>query len=313
MIDLKSRRPAKVRWFVVTQWNLDCDYDALLKYKSGQIRYICYGKETCPKTGKFHHQLFMYMRGNTTYGKKQLGKLGGMFGPIHCHVEPMWGRVDENEYYCSKESELIKHGDEPKQGRRGDIDECAASIMAGELTVDQLCVENPGFFHQYGRTMDRIEAIALRKRWRSWMTLGEWITGPTGAGKSHRAFKMWDPETHYSLNIQDGGWWDGYTGQETVVINEFRGQIAFSELLDLVDKWPKTVRQRNKEPVPFLARKVIISSICGPRECYPNVALDRWGQFDRRFTVIHVDHRSDQKCSEGNNGTSEHKKRKLFK
>lgn len=314
MIDYKTQRPAKVRWFVVTQWNVNCDYEALLKYKSGQIRFICYGAEVCPKSGREHHQLFLYMRGNTTYGKKQLGKLGSMFGPIHCNVEPMWGRVDENEYYCSKESDLIKHGDEPKQGRRGDIDECAKSIMAGEFTVDQLCVENPGFFHQYGRTMDRIERIALRKRWRSWMTLGEWITGPSGSGKSHRAFRGYDPETHYSVCVQDlagGQWWDGYCGQEIVIINEFRGQIPFSELLDLVDKYPKTVRNRGREPVPFLARKVIITSICTPQECYPNVDwYTRGYQFDRRFAVETLASRCDQKCSEGNNGTSEHFKRR---
>jgi len=309
MIDRKSGRPSKVRWFVVTQWNVDCDYEALLK-ESKDIRFLTYGAETCPETGRPHHQMFMYLRGNTTYGNRTLNRLGNLFGPIHCKVMPMFGKVDENEYYCSKESELVKHGDEPKQGRRGDIDECAASIMAGEFTVDQLCVENPGFFHQYGRTMDRLETIALRRKWRKWMTLGEWITGPTASGKSHIAYQNFDPATHYIFNVQDKGWWDGYCGQETVIINEFRGQIAFSELLDLVDKWPKMVRWRNKESVPFLAKKVIISSICSPRECYPNVAYDRWGQFDRRFEVVTLKSRSDQKCSEGNIETSEHKRKR---
>ena len=70
----------------------------------------------------------------------------------------------------------------------------------------------------------------------------------------------------------DGGWWDGYTGQETVIINEFRGGIAYSELLDLLDKYPKTVRRRCREPVPFLAKRVIITSVLQPKEVYCNLA-----------------------------------------
>ena len=114
--------------------------------------------------------------------------------------------------------------------------------------------------HQYGRTLDRLEAIALRKKVRKWQTQGVWYTGPTSSGKSHAVFTnthgeygSYDPETHYLKNLCEE-WWDGYKGQSIVIFNEFRGQVPFSELLDLCDKWPKTVKQRNKEPVPFLAR-----------------------------------------------------------
>ena len=183
--------------------------------------------------------------------------------------------------YCTKQDkDAFEFGEMPAQGKRTDIDAIKDAILSGETTADKVCCENPVFFHQYGRTMDRLQGIALRRRFRTEMTKGEWVTGPTGCGKSHRAFEGFNPETHYVKNLNED-WWDGYTGQETVILNEFRGQIKFSELLDLVDKWPKTVKWRCKEPVPFLAKNLIITSIKTPQEVYANTVGEPWEQFER--------------------------------
>lgn len=282
----KIRRPDKTRWFVVTQWNVDCDYDELLK--DGHIRWVCYGLEHCPKTGREHHQLFMYLRGNVTWGARSLNKMGNWFGKIHCRVMPMWGDLDENEYYSSKEGQLVEHGKKPKQGFRGDLDETKECIMKGDITVDQIAVENPHMFHMYGRTLERIEDIALRQRYRTENTLGTWYTGRSGVGKSHAVFQGFDPATHYvkSLGKADLKWWDGYTGQETVILNEFRGQIEFSILMDLMDKWPMKVSRRGREPCPFLAKRLLISSIRHPHDVYVNQEGEPWEQFDTRCKVV---------------------------
>ncbi len=297
----------KARWFVVTNWNVDCNYQDLID--EGQIRYIAYGMETCPTSGREHHQAFVYFHNKKGTGKCSLGKIGKMFGPTQASVQAMQGSIKQNEAYCSKESSLTKVGDEPKQGARDDLNESKDAILEGKVTVDELCLENPGMFHQYGRTLERIEAIALRRRWRTEMTRGLWITGPSGSGKSHAAFKDFDPTTHYVKNLNEE-WWDGYKGQETVIFNEFRAQITFSELLDLADKWPKTVKWRNREPVPFLAKRIIITSVMAPEDCYHGKTDDEpWEQFHRRFEIRELPKR-DQKCPEGNIENLWAKKRK---
>lgn len=270
----------KTRLWCFTNFELDFDYDEY--YNSTSAEYIIFGTEVCPKTNRTHHQGFVYFSGARSSIKgvaKQLGK---------CHVEPCRGNLDQNCDYCEKDSNITEYGVKPKQGHRTDLDAVKDSILNGDLSVEDIVVENPCLFHQYGRTLNKLEDIALRKRFRNWMTLGEWYYGKTGTGKSHKAFEGFSPETHYVLNVQDSGWWCGYSGQEIVIINEFRGQIQFSELLDLLDKYPKTIKRRNREPVPFLAKKVIITSSMRPCDVYSNVltSTDSIKQLERRLKVV---------------------------
>lgn len=277
----------KTRWFVVTNWNVDCDYTSIIG--KGQIRFVAYGDEICPDSGRPHHQVFCYFHNPRSPGATTLGKIGDMFGEQHCFAKAMYGSILQNESYCMKESSLIKVGSEPKQGYRGDLEETKELLISGDLTTDMICEENPMMFHQYGRTLERLELIGLRKKWRKSMTQGLWITGPSGSGKSHMAMDGYDPSTHYIKNLNED-WWDGYKGQEIVILNEFRGQVKFSELLDLVDEWPKTVKWRCRESVPFLAKKLIITSIKSPHEVYCNITNynddEPWEQFERRFKIV---------------------------
>lgn len=100
----------------------------------------------------------------------------------------------------------------------------------------------------------------------------------------------YSPETHFVVNLDDNGFWDGYTGQETVIMNEFRGQITFSNLLRLADKWPETVKIKGAPPVPFLAKKIIITSALSPYEIYKNVLQhnDSIEQLERRFKIFQI-------------------------
>jgi hypothetical protein len=76
-----------------------------------------------------------------------------------------------------------------------------------------------------------------------------------------------------------------------VLLNEFRGQLPFGELLDLVDKWPKTVKWRCQEYVPFMAKKVIVTSPHRPKDVYINRCSDpdSMAQLLRRFRIFEWD------------------------
>lgn len=188
--------------------------------------------------------------------------------------------------YCEKEGKWVEWGERPKgKGKRTDLDDIKVSIMEGKR-VDDIVLESPMLYHQYGRTLNKIQDLAMRKKYRTKMTEGVWYWGETGVGKSHRAFEGFTPETHYVWS-RDNGWWDAYVQQPIVIINEFRGDIPYGQLLDLLDKWPTTVRRRNGEPIPFVSERVIITSSLPPEDIYHNLAAkDSLAQLLRRCTVV---------------------------
>jgi len=252
-----------------------------------QIRFLAYGDEVCPTTNRPHHQVYLHLYNKKATGKRSLNAIGQLFGGAY--VAAMRGNFKQNEAYCGKESELIKLGDEPKQGMRGDLTETTEMIRNGELTVDEVLENDPLMVHTYGRTLAMVEDAANQKKFREWMTKGIWYWGETGVGKSHKAFAGFNPDTHYVKPLEEE-WWDGYKGQEIVIFNEYRNQFQFSYLLSLMDKWPMYVRRRNRQPVPFLAKKIIFTSSQPPEECYHNIysgndGVKRFRQFKRRCKV----------------------------
>jgi len=273
----------KSRSFVITNFSLDSE-DVFERNKT-QIRFLAYSLETCPNTGKQHHQAYVYFHNLKGCGIRSIKKIATMFG--NSHVEVMRGSFQQNEAYCSKEAELVKLGDEPKQGARGDLQETVNMIKNGELDLDKLIETNADMVHMYGRTLQMAETLALRKRFRTEMTTAIWYWGGTGVGKSHKAFRNYSPKTHYIKDLSTH-WWDGYKGQEIVILNEYRSDFKFSYLLQLVDKWPMNVPVRNKESVPFLSKKIIFTSSQHPTECYPNIDESRFRQFTRRVDIREV-------------------------
>lgn len=278
---------SKSRVFIYTKWTLWSDDEYLQAMeKNSAIRFIAYGLETCPTTGKLHHQGWICFHNQRPNSRTSLGRIAKMIDAGYC--KGMRGSLAQNNDYCSKQSSLKKFGDEPKQGDRNDLKAVVNRIASGETTADDICLDDPGYFHMYGRTIQRAEDILLRQKFRTEMTKGIWYYGNTGQGKSHTAFAGFDPKTCYvkPLTGSEAKWWDGYTGQETVIFNEFRGEIPYGEILSLVDKWPHYVPRRNREPAPFIAKTLIVTSALHPQEVWTKRGVsDSMDQLYRRFDV----------------------------
>lgn len=224
-----------------------------------ETRYCIWQKEKCPTTGNDHYQVFMKFF--TGVSQKHIKQIWGS----SCHILTCEASDTKNIEYASKEETRIagpwEYGENCNERERCDLKEIKNDIMKG-LTVDKLTIENPEIYHQYGRTLNRIETIALRKKYRNWMTECDWYYGPTGTDKSKAAFDMdnFNPDTHYVVSVEDSGFWNGYTGQETIIIDDFRGEIPYATLLKLIDRYPFYVKIKGCERVPFLGKKIIITS-----------------------------------------------------
>lgn len=258
-------------------------------YDKYNMKYYHAAHEICPKTFRHHIDGYYEYASNRTI-KAELKKWNLTFGHGFGDLQIAEGSAGENMDYSDKEGRRYdSKGEYAKgQGARTDLKSVTDAIATGSVTVDSLAVENPTLYHQYARTLHKCEDIALRKRFRTDMAETIWYCGPTGVGKSHKAFEGYHPDTHY-LWKDDKGWQDGYTGQETVIINDFRGSIPYNQLLQMCDKWPYTVPRRGREPAPFLAKKIIITSSQAPDQVYHGVAMnDSLDQLLRRITVVEM-------------------------
>lgn len=256
-------------------------HDKPLIFDTEVMRYLAYGKETCPKTGRLHWQGWVVWR-NARWSfacRKQ----------YKCWFQVCAGSLDQNEKYCEKEGQYTTFGEKPNQGERTDLEQIVKNIQEGKVSADDIALSEPNMYHQYGRTIEKTEDIFLRTKFRTTMTTGTWYVGQTGTGKSHIAFEGFDPDTHYLFRA-DKGWWEGYKQQKTVIINDFRGEIKYSELLQIIDKWPFYVPRRGREPMPFTSEHVIITSTLTPEEVYYNLSEnDTLDQLNRRIKIVTLD------------------------
>lgn len=109
--------------------------------------------------------------------------------------------------------------------------------------------------------------------------------GPTGLGKSFRAWNQAgleafskDPRTKF---------WDGYQGQECVVIDEFRGDIAVNHLLRWLDCYPVNLEIKGSS-TPLRASKFWITSNLHPNQWYPDLDYETYQALERRLKIIQI-------------------------
>ena len=92
--------------------------------------------------------------------------------------------------------------------------------------------------------------------------------GTTGSGKSRTA---WD-EAGFEAYPKDprSKWWDGYQGQDHVVIDEFRGGIDIAHVLRWFDRYPVLVETKGGATA-LRSTKIWITSNLHPRDWYPDL------------------------------------------
>lgn len=283
MWTLNNWREEQVDW--LAQYSQECE----------RLKYICWGYEK-GEEGTPHLQGMCVYKNPRSF-KAVCRELQEVVD-VKMHVEQAKKPAIACMRYCQKDGDFFENDPEarPKeQGARSDLETLRDAIVIGAVTVDDVALLNPFMFHQYGRTLEKIQGIVGRKKYRDWRTEGLWMWGPTGVGKSYQVKMQWkkDPDNWYKLH-EDGGWWEGYSGQENVWIDEFRGGIPYNQLLQLIDDTPFQVKMRYRGTIPFLSKKIWITSCMPPDEVYNNLAeKDSLAQLYRRCKIEHVQTREE--------------------
>lgn len=239
--------------------NEDCSFLKKLKCK-----YIIYGYEK-GEQGTPHLQGFVIWNNAKSFKASQKCL------PARTHIEAIKGTPYDNFRYCSKGGDFFEAGDRPDQvgqGKRKDLLEIKKCI-AQQTHIKALLENNTIINYQQLKYAETLKKYYEQKR--KWKTKVSWFYGETGTGKSHEAHELFnlitDEDNIYEA-MDTGRWWDGYDGQEYIIIDDMRKDfLKFHQLLKLLDKYAYRVETKGGTR-QFLAKHIIITAPYHPADMF---------------------------------------------
>lgn len=188
--------------------------------------YSIVGKEICPKTKRPHLQCYVYYKNG-----KSFSKMKKLFPKAH--IEYSKGTPVENRKYCSKDGVFTETGKLPKQGNRTDLEEIYDMAKKGESDT-AIGEAFPGHYMKYYKAIDRVKFNYAQLDTKFENVQVHVLMGSPGVGKSRRAHEAF-PDI-YTVDVQkDKIWFDGYNGQQAILLDDYEGEIDYRYLLRLLD------------------------------------------------------------------------------
>lgn len=210
----------------------------------------------------------------------RLTTLKKFLGPP-AHIEITRGDKAQVEAYINKTGKFEEKGEailakaqigeiKGTQGKRTDIMFIREAIDKG-LNWHDVVRLNDRFYD--GRMTTIIKNMYFDKRFQETPLKRKvdvhWVIGGSGSGKTGTIFQL--AEEYGADNIflvsDYKAPFDGYAGEKIIVMDEFRGQMAYSVLLDVTEGYRKQVHCRNTN-VWSLWDAVYITTIKTPEEVY---------------------------------------------
>ena len=229
------------------------------------------------------------------------------------HWEQMRGTLEQNYAYCTKDVDLevdegkkgwliVKLGKwEEEKGRRNDLEELRDAVLQGATRLE-LFMLFPRQMAMYRHFVDDLMSAQLAEGASAFRRVTVHVLwGEPGSGKSRDAVYTRDADADTWTRKEDLfivpstdnlKWWNNYSGQGTIVLDEFTGStVKFRRLLRLVDGHQLTVETKGAM-VDARWTEVFITSNKHPDDWWDGVQItdedapDYKGELSRRITTI---------------------------
>lgn len=243
--------------------------------------YSIAGLELAPTTGRPHVQGYVYKKSKLS-AVKLASILRELFDSAP-HLERARGTPQENQTYCSKDGDYFEFGQCPSQGSRSDLAALAQAVIAGESLAD-IATKHPSDYIRYHGGIKAFHLLTHSKpRDMHVASTVHWWFGPTGVGKSRKAFEMFGDSAYVKMNDK---WWDGYTGQSQVIFDDYRPSLCpFHELLRILDRYPYRVQPKGGS-IELSANVFVVTTCSRPEVLWHNRTEEQLNQLLRRITHI---------------------------
>jgi len=285
-------RPAATKVVQSTRWCVTWNnypetwIDSVTTLYKEHFRYLIAGMETAPTTGTKHLQIYLELR-----KKKTRNGVNALFKqlPASVHLELAKGSAEDNLTYCSKEHLALILGAPVTERQRTDLLAIKDAIDDG-ASMEEISQKYFTQWLQYRRGME--EYLDMRAARRDDVPKIFIWWGPTGTGKTRRAFTLAATDYNDDIWVWPGEkWYDGYINQKVALFDEFHGGeeqgLTFAKWKCICDRY------RYKVPVKGGYRNwnpnvIIFTSNIDPKLWWIDDKKPRdWEtQFNRRVTSI---------------------------
>lgn len=252
-------------------------------------RYLVFQLERGEKSGKLHIQGYLEL--NNGYRFNYIKKLFND-DTMHCEMLEKNSSRSAARAYCMKEHTRVSGPwelgtwIEKGQGHRSDL-KVVADLVLQKVPIPTIAQQLPEEFIKYHRGIERLAQVTNSEIRRSERTVGIINFGSCHTGKTHDALNSTNIDDIYTLRRPNGSsavYWDGYSGQKCVIIDDFYGWLPFDELLRLLDLSPLRVNIKGTS-AEFLATKIYFTSNNHPYTWYKNINPEPWKAFETRINL----------------------------
>ena len=251
-----STQPKKYRKYCWTSYVIEGE----LSFLADELHtYVVYGDEICPKTGTPHRQGYTIWKNARSY-ESIIKKYPG-FHWIHTK-----GNEESNFNYCTKDKVFYEFGTRPVgQGDRTDIRTIRNAVIEG--VSDRDIIMDPVLGNSWLRTYRGVQAMRsiIFEEKRNWVMDVRIYWGKPETGKSRSVWDEFGIDNVYAK--PPGKWWDGYQGQETVLIDDFDTDdmfdLIYSFYLKLLDRYPMRIEWKGGSG-EFYSKRIVFTSNFDP-------------------------------------------------
>lgn len=230
-------------------------------------------------SGTPHCQGFVFLKMRKT--------LGGMrqFLPT-AHFEIARGTIAQASDYCKKDGKFREYGTFPEEPAKtgADAERNRWKRIREEVTLAgvEAVTDDCAYITHYANLKSIAKDHPLPVGEAAGLT-GIWYYGVSGAGKSRRARTEYP--VHYAKNCNK--WWDGYTGQDSVIIDDWDPSHAClgHHLKIWADRYPFNAETKGGS-VMIRPKRIIVTSQYHPDQIWADEPTQ--DAIRRRFTVILV-------------------------